>query len=395
MNLDRAPLTGITVVALEHAIAGPLCTKQLADLGARIIKIERPQAGDFARDYDTRTLGQSSHFVWANRGKLSFSLNIKSPEGIEILKRLLKESDVLLQNLAPGAAKRLGLDYSSLHSQFPQLILCDISGYGQTGPYKDKKAYDLLIQAESGLLAVTGTEQNIVKSGISIADIAAGTQANAAILAAIIQRSKVNKGAHIDISMLEAMVEWMGFPLNYAHNGQAQPERKGTEHPTIYPYGLFQCKDKSIVFGIQNEREWNSFCTNILAKDNLVDDIRFASNALRSQNRESLKPLIKEFLLSCTAEEVIKKLDEHKIACAKVNHIDEVWQHEQLRFLKKFALTKSPNGNIETMLPPGNSNLFEPNMGPIPELGEHNKLLLEELGYTDKDIEGFVLSGVV
>lgn len=395
MKLDVPPLTGITVVALEHAIAGPLCTKQLADLGARIIKIERPQTGDFARAYDTRTLGQSSHFIWTNRGKLSLSLDIKSSIGIKILKRLLKESDVLLQNLAPGAAKRLGLDYATLHSQLPQLIVCDISGYGQTGPYKDKKAYDLLIQAESGLLSVTGTEQNIVKSGISIADIAAGTQANAAILAAIIQRSNINEGAHIEISMLEAMIEWMGFPLNYAHNGQSQPERKGTEHPTIYPYGVFQCKDKAIVFGIQNEREWNSFCINILADNNLKDDARFANNTLRSQNREQLKPLIQKVLMSITAAEVIQKLNENEIACSKVNNINEVWHHEQLRFLKKFVMTKSPNGDIETFLPPGNSNLFKPGTGAIPKLGEHNTLLLKELGYSNEEIEDLALSGVI
>lgn len=395
MRLDAAPLTGITVVALEHAIAGPLCTKQLADLGARIIKIERPQTGDFARAYDTRTLGQSSHFIWTNRGKLSLSLDIKSSIGIDILKRLLKKSDVLLQNLAPGAAKRLGLNYATLHSQLPQLIVCDISGYGQTGPYKNKKAYDLLIQAESGLLSVTGTEQDIVKSGISIADIAAGTQANAAILAAIIQRSKINEGAHIEISMLEAMIEWMGFPLNYAHNGQSQPERKGTEHSTIYPYGVFQCKDKSIVFGIQNEREWNSFCINILADSNLIDDTRFANNALRAQNREQLKPLIHEVLMSTKAEEVIKKLDKNEIACSKVNHINEVWHHEQLRFLKKFVMTKSPNGSIETLLPPGNNSLFKPGTGAIPKLGEHNTILLKELGYTNKEIQDLALAEVI
>lgn len=394
MRSNVAPLTGITVVALEHAIAGPLCTKQLADLGAKIIKIERPKTGDFARAYDTRTLGQSSHFIWTNRGKLSLSLDIKSSTGINILKRLLKKSDVLLQNLAPGAAKRLGLNYATLHSQLPQLIVCDISGYGQTGPYKDKKAYDLLIQAESGLLSVTGTEQDIVKSGISIADIAAGTQANAAILAAIIQRSKINEGAHIEISMLEAMIEWMGFPLNYAHNGQLPPERTAAEHPTIYPYGVFQCKDKLIVFGIQNEREWKSFCSNILADSNLVDDTRFANNVLRSQNREQLKPLIQEVLMTFNAAEVIKKLDKNEIACSKVNHINEVWQHEQLRFLKKFVMTKSPNGDIETFLPPGNSNLFKPGTGAIPKLGEHNKILLRELGYSDKEIDDLALAGI-
>lgn len=395
MRLNAAPLTGITVVALEHAIAGPLCTKQLADLGARIIKIERPQVGDFARAYDTRTLGQSSHFIWTNRGKLSLSLDIKSSIGIEILKQLLKKSDVLLQNLAPGATKRLGLNYTTLHSQLPKLIVCDISGYGQTGPYKDKKAYDLLIQAESGLLSVTGTQQDFVKSGISIADIAAGTQANAAILAAIIQRSKINEGAHIEISMLEAMIEWMGFPLNYAYNGQSQPERKGTEHPTIYPYGVFRCKDKSIVFGIQNEREWNSFCANILAKSNLIDDARFATNTLRSQNRGQLKPLIQEALMSFNAEELTQQLDKNGIACSKVNHIDEVWHHEQLRFLKKFVMTKSPNGDIETFLPPGKSNLFKPGTGTIPKLGEHNTLLLKELGYTSEDIADLALAGII
>lgn len=394
MRSNVAPLTGITVVALEHAIAGPLCTKQLADLGAKIIKIERPKTGDFARAYDTRTLGQSSHFIWTNRGKLSLSLDIKSSTGINILKRLLKKSDVLLQNLAPGAAKRLGLNYATLHSQLPQLIVCDISGYGQTGPYKDKKAYDLLIQAESGLLSVTGTEQDIVKSGISIADIAAGTQANAAILAAIIQRSKINEGAHIEISMLEAMIEWMGFPLNYAHNGQSPPERTAAEHPTIYPYGVFQCKDKLIVFGIQNEREWKSFCSNILADSNLIDDTRFANNVLRSQNREQLKPLIQEVFMTFNAAEVIKKLNKNEIACSKVNHINEVWQHEQLRFLKKFVMTKSPNGDIETFLPPGNSNLFKPGTGAIPKLGEHNKILLRELGYSDKEIDDFALAGI-
>ena len=277
------PLDGITVLALEHVISAPFCTRQLADLGARVIKIERPGGGDQARGYDQRVRGLSSHFVWTNRCKESLTLDVKHPQAAEVLQRLLERSDVLVQNLAPGAAARMGLSFDALHARFPKLIVCDISGYGddaeRPGPFRDKKAYDLLIQSEAGFLSITGTPDEPAKAGASIADIAAGMYAYSSILAALIQRGRTGRGCRLDVSMLEAMAEWMSFPLYYAYEGAEPPPRAGAAHATIYPYGPFTAGDgKVVMLGLQNEREWKLFCERVLQQPALASDERFASN---------------------------------------------------------------------------------------------------------------------
>ncbi len=391
-----APLHGITIVSLEHAIAAPLCTRQLAELGAQVIKIERRGSGDFARHYDDRVRGQSSHFIWTNRSKKSLTLDIKHKDSRKILHRLLKTSDVLVQNLAPGAMRKMGLDFEQLHAQYEQLIFCNISGYGEGGPYEKKKAYDLLVQAEAGFLSITGTGNEIVKSGISIADIAAGMQAQAAILAALIQRSKTNKGSSIDISMLEAMVEWMGFPLNYAYDGAAPPQRTGADHASIYPYGAFLTMDKKVIMlGLQNEREWFAFCVGVLKAPELTNDARFAKNAARSVNRDALKEIIEQKFSTLTAGEVTDKLDQAQIAFANVNDMPAVWDHPQLQALNRLIDTETPEGTVKSFLPPGNNNSYEPTLGAVPALGEHTEEILSDLGFDASEIRQFQENEVV
>ena len=393
---NTAPLQGITIVSLEHAIAAPLCTRQLAELGAKVIKIERRGSGDFARHYDDRVRGQSSHFIWTNRSKKSLTLDIKHRDSGKILQRLLKTSDVLVQNLAPGAARKMGLDFEQLHGKYEQLIVCNISGYGEGGPYEKKKAYDLLVQAEAGFLSITGTENERVKSGISIADIAAGMQAQAAILAALIQRSKTNKGSSIDISMLEAMVEWMGFPLNYAYDGATPPQRTGADHASIYPYGAFLTQDKKVIMlGLQNEREWSAFCEGALETPELTNDSRFANNAARSVNRDALKIIIEEKFSTMTAGEVANKLDQAQIAFANVNDMPAVWNHPQLHALNRLVDTQTPEGTVKSFLPPGNNSSYEPTLGPVPALGEHTEEILSGLGFDADEIERFRENEVV
>ncbi len=393
---NTAPLHGITVVSLEHAIAAPLCTRQLAELGAKVIKIERREGGDFARHYDDRVRGQSSHFIWTNRSKQSLTLDIKHKDSQKILERLLATSDVLVQNLAPGATRKLGLDFEQLHVQHEKLIVCDISGYGEGGPFENKKAYDLLVQAEAGFLSITGTENEMVKSGISIADIAAGMQAQAAILAALIQRSKSNKGSCIKISMLEAMVEWMGFPLNYAYDGAQPPQRTGGDHASIYPYGAFLTQDqKVIMLGLQNEREWSAFCEGILEAPELTDDPRFAQNAARSVNRDALKEIIEQNFSTMTAEQVANKLDKAQIAFANVNDMPAVWNHPQLKALDRLVDTQTPEGTVKSFLPPGNNSSYKPSLGPVPALGEHTEEILADLGFDANEIKRFQENQVV
>ena len=393
---NQAPLSGITVLSFEHAIAAPLCTRQLAELGARVIKIERREVGDFARHYDTRVKGQSSHFIWTNRSKQSLTLDIKHPEAKSILMKILEQSDVLVQNLAPSAMGKLGLTYDLLKDRFDKLIVCNISGYGSKGPYKDKKAYDLLVQAEAGFLSVTGTEEQMAKSGISIADIAAGMQAQTAILAALLHRGNTGKGSNIDISMLEAMVEWMGFPLNYAYEGAPAPPRTGADHASIYPYGAFQSSDNRIIMlGLQNEREWEVFCQFVLEQPNLICDPRFENSTLRSQNREYLKELIQNLFSHLTAEKICQKLDDTKIAYANVNSVIDVWNHPQLAALDRIIPIQTPAGIVSGFKPPGNNNAFEPSLSPVPALGEHTKQILEELNYSAAEIEKFYIDKVV
>lgn len=393
---NKPPLSGITVLSFEHAIAAPLCTRQLAELGAKVIKVERRGSGDFARYYDSRTKGQSSHFVWVNRSKESLTLDLKHPGAKPILHRLLGQADVLVQNLAPSAASRLGLSYEALHADFEKLIVCNISGYGDEGPYKDKKAYDLLVQAEAGFLSITGTHESVAKSGISIADIAAGMQAQSAILAALILRSNTGLGSKIDISMLEAMVEWMGFPLNYAYDGAEPPQRSGADHASIYPYGAFVSGDKkSIMIGLQNEREWLDFCSSVLGDDTLANDTRFENNQLRSSNRDVLKKIIESKFSQFSAVDLKQKLDLSKIAYADVNEMQDVWNHPQLRALKRIVETETPAGTVNSFLPPGNNNQYQAALGPVPAIGEHTQEILRDLNFSDDEIRDFSESEII
>ena len=381
------PLDGITVITLEHAIAAPFCTRQLADLGARVIKIERPGVGDFARAYDERVRGMASHFVWTNRSKESLTLDVKHGESKVILERLLADADVLVQNLAPGAAARLGMSFDALHEKFPQLIVCDISGYGADGPYRDKKAYDLLIQSESGFLSVTGTQDEPSKAGCSVADIAAGMYAYTNILAALIQRGRTGKGCRIDVSMLESMVEWMSFPMYYAFDGATPPVRAGASHATIYPYGPFPAGDgKTVMLGLQNEREWVVFCEQVLQQPALATDARFASNTLRSAARKELYGIIRDTFASMTAEQVTDRLEKAQIANARLNEMKDLWEHAQLRARQRWAEVASPVGKLPALLPPGASNGWQARMDAIPALGEHTETILSTLGYSAEAI---------
>lgn len=381
------PLDGIRVVTLEHAIAAPFCTRQLADLGARVIKIERPGVGDFARSYDERVSGLASHFVWTNRSKESLTLDVKHPEAAGILRKLLATADVLVQNLAPGAAARLGLSYEALRERCPRLIVCDISGYGADGPYRDKKAYDLLIQSESGFLSITGTPAEPAKAGCSIADISAGMYAYSSILAALVQRGKTGQGSRIDISMLECMAEWMSYPLYYAFNGALPPPRSGASHATIYPYGPFAAGDgKTVMLGIQNEREWAVFCEKVLESPWLATDARFSSNTRRSAAREDLRALIQAVFSRLTSQQVIERLDAAQIANARVNDVREVWNHAQLQARRRWVDVDTPAGLVPALLPPGLPSGAAPRMDPVPALGEHSVAILAEIGYDEQAI---------
>ncbi|MFZ4744818.1 MAG: CaiB/BaiF CoA transferase family protein [Limnohabitans sp.] len=387
------PLDHITVVSLEHAIAAPFCTRQLADLGARVIKIERPEVGDFARAYDQRARGQASHFVWVNRSKESLALDLKNAQHLEVLKALIAKADVVVQNLAPGASTRMGLDAKTLRSQYPRLIVCDISGYGLDGPYKDKKAYDLLIQSEAGYLSVTGTPDSPSKSGNSIADIAAGMYAYTNILSAIIQRDKTGEGSHIDVSMLESLSEWMGFPMYYAMDGASPPPRSAASHATIYPYGPFEVggaldskilespEDQgTVMLGLQNEREWVLFCQHVLMQVNLSHDLRFESNAKRNEHRQALEEIILNVFSHLTVSKVIERLEIAQIANARMNSMSDLWAHPQLKARDRWVTVPSPSGDLPALLPPGRQTSFDYRMDPIPTVGEHTEKILKELG---------------
>jgi len=387
------PLDGITVLTLEHAVAAPFATRQLADLGARVIKVERPGEGDFARHYDTRVKGLASYFVWINRGKESLTLDVKHPLAKDILGKLLARADVLVQNLAPGAAARLGLSAQALRPAHPRLIVCDISGYGSDGPYRDKKAYDLLIQAEAGLLSVTGTPDEVARVGISVADISAGMYAYSGILAALLQRGRTGQGSHIDVAMLETLAEWMGNPLYYGFDGQPPAARSGASHPSIYPYGPFTAGDgKTVLFGLQNEREWSAFCAKVLQRADVATDERFDSNAKRSANRIALKSLIEELFQPLSAARVIERLDAAGIGNAAVNAIAEVWAHPQLQARDRWRQVDTPAGAIAALKPPAASDGFDHRMGGVPALGQHTDAILRELGF---DAEALRAAGAV
>lgn len=381
------PLDHITVVSLEHAIAAPFCTRQLADLGARVIKVERPGGGDFARDYDTRAQGMASHFVWVNRSKESLTLDLKQPEALAVLWELLASADVLVQNLAPGAAARMGLSWAALQVHNPRLIVCDISGYGSDGPYRDKKAYDLLIQSEAGYLSVTGTPEEPCKSGNSIADIAAGMYAYTSVLAALMQREKTGQGSRIDVSMLESLAEWMGFPMYYAYGGATPPPRSAASHATIYPYGPFVAGDGgTVMLGLQNEREWKLFCEHVMLQPGLADDPRFDSNARRNEYRAELKALILAVFGTLTAVQVIERLEDARIANARMNTMAEVWAHPQLQARGRVQQVDTPEGPLDALLPPGAHSSFDYRMDPIPAVGEHTEAILRALGRDDEQV---------
>jgi len=390
------PLEGIKVVTLEHAIAAPFCTRQLADLGARVIKIERPGTGDFARGYDERVHGLASHFVWTNRSKESLSLDVKQPEAAKILDALIADADVLVQNLAPGAADRLGLGYDALSVKYPKLIVCDISGYGADGPYRDKKAYDLLIQSESGFLSITGSPGEPAKAGCSIADIAAGMYAYSNILSALLLRGRTGKGCRIDVSMLESMVEWMGYPMYYAIDGQSPPALSGASHATIYPYGPFQAGDgKTVMLGLQNEREWKLFCERVLMQPALATDPRFDTNSKRSAARTELRAVILEAFSEFTVAQILQRLDEAGIANAQMNTLADVWAHPQLQARERWRKVGTSAGEIAALLPPGMPASFDPRMDAVPALGEHTDAILAELGYAPEDIGRLRSSGAI
>jgi itaconate CoA-transferase len=381
------PLDGVTVVSLEHAIAAPFCTRQLADLGARVIKVERPEVGDFARAYDQRVKGMSSHFVWTNRSKESLTLDLKQPEALEILKSLLKTADVFVQNLAPGATSRMGLSVEELKKLNPRLIVCDISGYGNFGPYTNKKAYDLLIQSEAGFLSVTGTKEAPSKSGNSIADIAAGMYAYTNILSALLLRNKTHVGSHIDVSMLEALGEWMGFPMYYAFDGAEPPPRNGASHATIYPYGPFGVGGgDTVMLGLQNEREWKLFCDKVILQPDLASDERYSSNFKRNENRESLKKIIDECFAQLSIEAVTQRLEDAQIANAQVNTMKDLWDHPQLGARHRWRYVDSPSGDLPALLPPGLNDQYDYRMDPIPAVGQHSEAILEELGLSSDQI---------
>jgi itaconate CoA-transferase len=391
------PLKGITVVALEHAIAAPFATRQLADLGARIIKIERPGVGDFARGYDTRVRGLASHFVWTNRSKESLTLDVKHAQGQEILMRLIiEQADVVVQNLAPGAAARLGISYQALAKIKPGIIVCDISGYGDDGPYRDKKAYDLLIQSEAGFVSTTGTCESPSKAGASVADIAAGMYAYTNILAALMHKQQTGDGQRIDISMLESLTEWMSYPLYYAFDGAPPPPRTGASHATIYPYGPFMAGDgKTVMLGLQNEREWQTFCADVLLNKNLASEERFSSNAKRSAMRVELAALIKEAFAGLTAMQVAARLESAGIANAQVNTMAEVWAHPQLNARDRWREVGTSVGTVPALLPPGSWQHSEPRMDDVPALGQHTDSILTELGYEMAQIAAFKALGAV
>lgn len=390
------PLDGITVVSLEHAIAAPFCTRQLADMGARVIKVERPGVGDFARGYDERVRGLASHFVWTNRSKESLTLDLKQAGAASILQQLLGQADVLVQNLAPGAAARLGLSFEALHEKHPRLIVCDISGYGEGGPYQDKKAYDLLIQSESGFLSVTGGPDSPAKAGCSISDIAAGMYAYSGILSALLLRERTGLGSRLDVSMLESMVEWMGFPLYYAFDGASPPPRAGAAHATIYPYGPFPVGDGGeIMLGLQNEREWAAFCATVLEQPELAQDKRFSSNTLRVENKEALRVLIVTAFAALTREQVIARLEAAAIANASVNTMQDVWRHPQLASRQRWREVDSPAGALPALLPPASNSAFQPRMDKIPGLGEHSAAILRGLGYAEEQIQTFKQRGII
>jgi len=384
----RHPLDGLTVVSLEQAVAAPFATRQLADLGARVIKVERPGGGDFARGYDRTTLGQSSHFLWLNRGKESVALDVKDPADRDLLGRLIDAADVFVQNLAPGAADRLGLGAAALRAGRPRLICCSVSGYGPDGPYAAKKAYDLLVQCEAGLVMATGTPESPARPGISIADIAAGMYAYAGILTALYDRERTGAGATLHVSMLDALGEWMTQPVYFSHYGGQPLPRTGARHPSISPYGPFEAGDGTVFFGIQNEREWLVFCRDVLRRAELAADPRFASNPERAARNGELTAIIEGCFAVQRADEVIAALEAAGIACARLRAPGELTGHPELRARGRWRAVGTPAGEIDALLPPVVAAGQEPVMGPVPAFGQHTEAIRTEFGGTESGDSG-------
>jgi itaconate CoA-transferase len=380
------PLAGITVVSLEQAVAAPFATRQLADLGARVIKIERPDVGDFARGYDSAVRGLSSHFVWLNRSKESLTLDLKRAEAKLVLQRLIEKADVFVQNLAPGATERLGFLTQELRKKYPRLIVCDLSGYGSSGPYRDKKAYDMLIQAEAGLISITGTEETPCKVGISVADIACGMYAYSGILTALLVRSQTGEGVALETSLLDSLGEWMSYAAYYSFGGSA-PQRTGANHATIAPYGPVMSGDhKAVYLGLQNEREWKKFCEMVLEKPGLLADPRFDSNAKRVQNRPQLDHAMREVFGKLTASEIIARLEKAQIANARQNTVQEFVNHPQLQARGRWGAVDSPAGSLPALLPPVKMENVETVMNQVPDLGQQTDAILDELGFDAETI---------
>lgn len=390
------PLEGVTVVAAEQAVAAPFATRQLADLGARVIKIERPGRGDFARAYDTTVNGMASTFVWLNRSKQSLVLDLKRPESADVLDRLLTKADVFVQNLAPGAAGRAGLGSTHLRQRYPRLIVCEISGYGSSGPYRNKKAYDLLIQSEAGLLSITGTESTPSKVGISIADIAAGMYAYSGILTALRLRERTHEGSIVEVSLLEALGEWMGYAAYYTGYGGSAPPRMGADHAVIAPYGPFASGDGQVIYlGVQNEREWQRFCELVLRNVQLAADPRFHSNSARVAHRADLHAAIENVFTQISAEEIRGRLETAQIASARMNTMQEFLEHPQLKARARWRKVGSPVGPLDALVPPAGIEGVEPVMGPIPRLGEHTDAILGELGFDHDTVQVWRQVGVI
>ena len=390
------PLDNVTVVAVEQAVAAPLASRHLADLGARVIKIERPGEGDFSRSYDAAVKGLSSHFVWLNRSKESMTLDLKQADAKMILKALLARADVFLHNLMPGAMGRLGFEPEAVRAAYPRLIVCEISGYGSTGPFSRKKAYDLLVQNEAGVVSITGTEEAPAKVGISVADIAAGMYALSGIIAALLARTRSGEGAFLEVSMLEALAEWMGYPAYYADYGGTAPRRSGANHATIAPYGPYTAADSNVVcLAIQNDREWVRFCTTVLEKPEVSKDPRFDSNPRRVEHRQALDVIINDCFSRLTSTELIASLEAAQIANARMNSVREFLDHPQLAARQRWRDVQSPAGPLRALIPPINLKGAELPMGAVPALGEHTAAILSELGFDEGAADAFHRAGVV
>ncbi|GGQ17616.1 CoA transferase [Streptomyces griseomycini] len=394
--MQRHPLSGITVVSLEQAVAAPYATRQLADLGARVIKVERPGEGDFARRYDTTVHGHSSYFVWINRSKESLTLDLKDPRGRAILHRLLADADVFVQNLAPGAAARLGLGAEELTRRYPRLIPCTISGYGTTGPWADRKAYDLLMQCQTGLVSLTGTADGTARTGISVADIAAGMYAYSGVLTALYARATTGTAHPVEVSLFEALAEWMGQPAYYTRYGGSQPPRLGTQHATIAPYGTYRAADgREVLFSVQNDREWAALCAEFLGRPELTRDPRFATGSGRVAHREELNAIVAERFARSDAEELLADLEAIGIACAGVNDVAAFLDHPVLAARDRWREVGVPGATVQALLPPADLAGLPARMDPVPAVGEHTEAILTELGHSPGDIEALRADSVV